>query len=411
MLEELTKWVETGEKKIEANDKKVKTYNSRVDQIPRAPPILEGLDSKRFVQKPFPSSAAPKPIPKKFRMPEIPKYNGITNPNKHMTSYTCSIKGNDLEDDEIEFVLLKMFRETLSKGAMIWYHNLPPNSIDSFAMLVDTFVKAPAGAIKVETRKLDLFKVRKRDNEMLREFVSMFQMERMNLPPVEYDWVVQAFTQGLIARSSFASHQVKQNRVEYSAVTWADMHNQYKSKIRVEDDQLGALSGSVYPVRASDKFKRDIDHEPRSSRNRYQPYNGDRNANGSGRNLVRSEWISNRGQNNWRIMSKNGFDRPIGSMKALRLSEYNFNIDTTAIVSAIRRIKDTKWLRPIQCDLAKMDPNLICKYHGTHGHKTKDCSQLREEVAWLFNNEHLWEFLSDRAKNHFRNRDSSKQIK
>lgn len=107
-------------------------------------------------------------------MPKIPKYNGTTNPNEHVTSYTCAIKGNDLEDDEIESVLLKKFKETPSKGAMIWYHNLPPNSIDSFAMLANSFVKAHSGAIKVETSKSDLFKVSQKDNEMLREFVSRF---------------------------------------------------------------------------------------------------------------------------------------------------------------------------------------------------------------------------------------------
>jgi len=98
-----------------ANDKKVETYNSRVDQIPGAPPILKGLDSRKFVHKPFPPSAAPKTIPKKFRMPKIPKYNRTTDPNAHVTSYTYAIKGNDLEDDEIESVLLKTLGETLSK--------------------------------------------------------------------------------------------------------------------------------------------------------------------------------------------------------------------------------------------------------------------------------------------------------
>jgi len=44
-------------------------------------------------------------------------------------------------------------------------------------MLADSFVKVHAGAIKVETRKSDLFKDKPKDNEMLREFVSQFQME------------------------------------------------------------------------------------------------------------------------------------------------------------------------------------------------------------------------------------------
>nr|XP_016476732.1 PREDICTED: uncharacterized protein LOC107798273 [Nicotiana tabacum] len=51
----------------------------------------------------------------------------------------------------------------------------------------------------------------------------------------------------------------------------------------------------------------------------------------------------------------------------------------------------------------------MCKYYGTHDHRTEDCRQLREEVARLFNKGYLREFLSDRAKNHFRNMDSNKQ--
>ncbi|XP_070032410.1 uncharacterized protein [Nicotiana tomentosiformis] len=108
-------------------------------------------------------------------------------------------------------------------------------------------------------------------------------------------------------------------------------------------------------------------------------------------------------------MSKNDFDRPIGSREAQRLLEYNFSVDAAGIVSAIGLIKDTKWPRPLQYDPSQRDPNLMCKYHGTHDHRTKDCRQLREEVARLFNNGHLRAFLSDRAKNHSRNRDSNKQ--
>ncbi|XP_070057456.1 uncharacterized protein [Nicotiana tomentosiformis] len=109
-------------------------------------------------------------------------------------------------------------------------------------------------------------------------------------------------------------------------------------------------------------------------------------------------------------MSKNSFDRPFGPKEVPRLSEYHFNIAAAAIVSAIIRIKGTKWPQPLQSDPAQRDPNLICKYRGTHGHRTEDHRQLRDEVARLFNNEHLREFLSDRAQNHFWNRDSGKQI-
>ncbi|XP_070001697.1 uncharacterized protein [Nicotiana sylvestris] len=249
MLEDHKKRIKLGEKMIEANYKKVETYNSMVDQIPGAPQVQKGVDSMKFVQKPFPSSAALKPIPKKFRMPNLLKYNTTSDPNEHVTAYTCAIKGNDLKDDEIEFVLLKKFGETLSKGAIMWYHNLSRNSIDSFTMLADSFIKAHAGAIKVATQKSDVYKIKQRENEMLREFVSRFQMEGMELPPVFDDWAVHTFTQCLNERISVASKQLKLNLVEYPAVTWSDVHNRYQSKIRVEEDQLGAPSGSVYPRR------------------------------------------------------------------------------------------------------------------------------------------------------------------
>ncbi|XP_070015732.1 uncharacterized protein [Nicotiana sylvestris] len=78
-------------------------------------------------------------------------------------------------------------------------------------------------------------------------------------------------------------------------------------------------------------------------------------------------------------------------------------------MSVIERIKDTRWPRSIQTDASQRNPNLMCKYHGTHGHKIEDCRQLKEEVARLFNEGHLREFLSDRAKNHLRERDANRK--
>ncbi|XP_070032291.1 uncharacterized protein [Nicotiana tomentosiformis] len=314
---------------------------------------------------------------------------------------------NDLEDDEIESVSLKKFGDTLSKGAMIWYHNLPPNSIDSFAMLADAFVKAHAGAIKVENENSNFFKVKQRDNEMLRELMSRFHMEQMDLSLVADDWAVQAFTHGLNTRRSLASQQLKQNLVEYPAVTWADIHNRYQSTLGSRTTNLEP-PGSIYPIRANDRSKRVVDHESRPVRDQYQSYSADRRGNGSEHHLTRNEKRVDRGSSSRGLMSKNVFDRPLGGKEAPRLSEYNFNIDAASIVSAIGRIKETKWARPLQFDPTQRDPNLMVKYHGTHGHKTDDYRQLREEVARLFNNEHLREFLGDRAKNHFRNRDTNK---
>ncbi|XP_060187641.1 uncharacterized protein LOC132616897 [Lycium barbarum] len=320
-------------------------------------------------------------IPKRFCIPDIPKYNGTTDPNEHVTVYTYVIKGNDFTDDERGSVLLKKFGETLSKGAMIWYHNLPEHSIDSFAMLADAFVKAHVGAIKVETRKSDLFNVKQRDDETLREFVARFQMERMDLPPVTDDWAVQA-----------------------------DIHNRYQSKIRVEDDKiLRAASISWHSDKGSDRLRKVVDRDLRSSYDRYQPYPLDRRGNRRSSESGKNDRRNDRGQSSRGLINRNAVDKASGNRETPRLSEYNVCVDVATIAAVVIRNKETRHPRPIQSDPEKRDKNLVYKYHHPQGHRTEDCRQLREEVAYLFNLGHLREFLSERAKTHFKNLDSNKQ--
>ncbi|XP_060212160.1 uncharacterized protein LOC132639754 [Lycium barbarum] len=281
-------------------------------------------------------------------------------------------------------------------------------------MLADAFVKAHVGAIKVETRNSDLFNVKQRDNETLCEFVAQFQMKRTDLPLVTDDWAVQAFAQGLNSKSSIISMELKQNLIEYPAIAWADVHNRYQSKIRVEYDKiLWAASVSWLLGKGGDRSRRVIDRDSRSSYDRYQPYPLDRRGNGcnseSGKNDRRNDRRNDRGQNNRGLINRNIVNRAPGNRETPRLSEYKFCVDVATLAAAVIRNKETRHPRPIQSAPKKRDKSLICKYHHTYGHRTEDCRQLREEVARLFNLRHLREFLSELAKTHFKNLDSNKQ--
>ncbi|XP_070015448.1 uncharacterized protein [Nicotiana sylvestris] len=223
----------------------------------------------------------------------------------------------------------------------------------------------------------------------------------MELPPVSDDWAVQAFTQGLNEPSSVALKQLKQNLVEYPVVTWSDVHNRYQSKIKVEDDQLGAPSGSVYPSRVPA-------NEPRPNKERYQQYTEDRR-NAPRRNIPRNDRRTDRGQNPRGLSIRAIFDRHTRPTEAPGLSEYNFNVDVSDIVSAIGKIRETRCPRPILLDPSQKNHNLVCEFHGRHDHRTEDCRQLREEVARLLKKGHLREFLSDRDKNQFQEREANRK--
>ncbi|XP_060190671.1 uncharacterized protein LOC132619943 [Lycium barbarum] len=204
-------------------------------------------------------------------MPDLPKYDGTKDPQKHVTSYTCAVKGNDMQPDEIESILLKKFGEKLSKRAMTWYSTLLKHSIHSFEMLVDAFIKAHTGVTKVSTRKADIFKIVQDDKKLLREFVIRFQKERMLLPLVPDKWEAEAFTKELYPKSSTASLKLKENLLEFPVTMWADVHNWYELKIRVEDDQFGLPTGSTGQNQICDRPKRNEDSDSRPWKKRYQP--------------------------------------------------------------------------------------------------------------------------------------------
>ncbi|XP_060178167.1 uncharacterized protein LOC132608112 [Lycium barbarum] len=152
-----------------------------------------------------------------------------------------------------------------------------------------------------------------------------------------------------------------------------------------------------------------VDRDSRSSYDRYQPYPLDRRGNGRNNKSGKNDRRNDRGQSSRGLINRNAVDRAPGNRESPRLSEYNFCIDVATTAAAVIRNKEIRHPRPIQSDPEKRDKSLICKYHHTHGHRTEDCRQLREEVARLFNLGHLREFLSEREKIHFKNLDSNKQ--
>ncbi|XP_059301849.1 uncharacterized protein LOC132053761 [Lycium ferocissimum] len=127
-----------------------------------------------------------------------------------------------------------------------------------------------------------------------------------------------------------------------------------------------------------------VKKESKSSKDRYQPYG----------QLERSNFRTDKG--------RSGHNHHL-----VRNDKRN---DHSSGNRAIGHIKDTRWPRPLRSDPTQRDPNVVCDYHGTHGHRTEDFRQLRDEVARLLKNGHLREFLSDRAKENYKNREANKQV-
>ncbi|XP_060190539.1 uncharacterized protein LOC132619743 [Lycium barbarum] len=148
-------------------------------------------------------------------------------------AHIMSVKGNNLKEKEIESILIKKFSETFTKGALTWYSRFPEHLIGSYAILADTFIKAHMRARNLKTGKTDILSISQGESELIRDFVTLFQKERILLPAVPNEWVAEAFNKGLNPLSSDASRKLKENLLEFQATTWEDVHNRYESKIWV----------------------------------------------------------------------------------------------------------------------------------------------------------------------------------
>jgi len=94
----------------------------------------------------------------------------------------------------------------------------------------------------------------------------------MLLPAVPDEWAAKAFTKGLNLRSSDASPKLKESLLEFQATSWADVHNRYESKIRIEDDQVGFPLSTKGREKNREKSKDDYDTNRRTLRGQFLPY-------------------------------------------------------------------------------------------------------------------------------------------
>lgn len=69
----------------------------------------------KYLQQLSKPSTAPIPISMKFKMLNIPIYNGTWDPRDHIMVYTTRIKRNNLTKEEIGSVLVKISGETLKR--------------------------------------------------------------------------------------------------------------------------------------------------------------------------------------------------------------------------------------------------------------------------------------------------------
>ncbi|GAB2269775.1 hypothetical protein Dimus_038803 [Dionaea muscipula] len=143
--------------------------------------------------QPFTRNVIEDYCPKHVRLPSLDFYDGTEDPEDHLNHFEIRMSLQKFSDG----MMCRAFPSTFKGAARRWFHRLPPNSISSFEEFAEKFI-AQFASSSVFTKSIpNLFDVKQKANETLREFMSRFSKAYVEIPGVGKDVATAAIMTGL----------------------------------------------------------------------------------------------------------------------------------------------------------------------------------------------------------------------
>ncbi|KAJ0603957.1 putative retrotransposon gag domain-containing protein [Helianthus annuus] len=187
----------------QAMARELKKLEDMISSVPGVvKPIPEIPDGSHKISR-FAPPICDAEIPKRFQIPTMKLYDGSTDPEEHVAQYRERMEINPILEMLKEACLCKGFGSTLTGSALKWLLSLPPYSITSFANLVNQFNSQFSCSRKFECLTSDLYRVTQGQNESLRDYITKFSIESLDIPNLDIATAVEAFKMGLLRDSLF----------------------------------------------------------------------------------------------------------------------------------------------------------------------------------------------------------------
>ncbi|KAG7547449.1 Aspartic peptidase domain superfamily [Arabidopsis suecica] len=300
-------------------------------------------------------------------------YDGTSDPDNHIAQYKQRMFTTAIQRECREATMCKGFGSSLTGAALQWFINLPNGSIDSFASLTDLFVEQFASSRNLEKTADDLYEIRQKRDEPLRDYVGRFNKEKVSIPCCNMSTAISAFKRGLLPDGDLYKELTK-----YQCRTMEDVLSRAWAQIKWEED-------SAYRYRHSPRSDSRVVRNERSGRED-KPYQ-----------RPRSESTRNDNRSTHRPLSREDGEKCVSSTWP---DISNLSISHADLVGALKEMGGTvRWPQKMKAPDDKRDTSKWCEFHNDHGHRTEDCITLRMEVNELLKKGHLREYLSDRTRN------------
>ncbi|XP_077215738.1 uncharacterized protein LOC143850365 [Tasmannia lanceolata] len=231
---------------------------------------------------------------------------------------------------------------SLMGAARDWYSRLKPNSVDSFGEFADDLVRHFMSSRRSRKTAASLMALRQEDGESLKEFVSRFNREALQVPNLD----PSAATNALLAGAK--SIEFRRTVARRNPHSLADLMAGAEEYIFIEET-LAAL----------DSRRRKIPEEEKNP-------------------------------------TKRRDDKPLRKERSSERRERNFtplNTSRNRILATIRGEDFLKWLNRMLTEGDKRDKSKYCRFHKDHGHGTNECRHLKEEIEPLIQRGYLRKYV------------------
>nr|AJE29374.1 putative gag protein [Coffea canephora] len=157
------------------------------------------LYEDNYVTSPFTREIEDCPLPRRFKIPNIELYDASTDPEDHLSVFLTHMCLQTAADE----IRCKTFPMFLKGKARLWFQGLAPGSIRNFPELARQFVAQFVSLKNYSKNATHLMAIRQKSDESLRNYMSRFNAESLQIRDKDEKVVMVAFMNGLRVEELF----------------------------------------------------------------------------------------------------------------------------------------------------------------------------------------------------------------
>jgi hypothetical protein len=321
-------------------------YTRMLRRMDGEDPELMAWDMLEDESLPFIECVKAYPMPDKFKMPQIEKYNGSGDPQDHLEAFREHIILHGTPNE----IACRAFPLTLTGVTKEWFTGLPPKSVGNFKELGRLFLTQFLATRKRKKNATCLLTLRQDKEESLKDFMLRFNREKLEVDTPDDETLLCALMQGVRAEGSLMAEVGRKN---VKKVTLPQFMKLIEEFIHQEELVGTLLKAQTLEEQEKEESKK-ASIAPRSKEEK-NSRRGDRKPGPSLKNELRK-------------------------VETPRFSKEVFtplNTSLTEVLSAIKGDPAFRWPPKMKANPFKRDRSKFCEYHADHGHLTEDCISLR----------------------------------